>query len=278
MGGIKLRIHPLFLVFGVFLFFTGQGVSFIIYTLSALVHEIGHSITAGEIGYKLNRITLMPYGAIVSGDTDFFKPSDQLKIALSGPAVNLLIALIFVAFWWIFPESYAFTDQVVMANFSIALINFLPVFPLDGGRILYSLLAIKFSKKTARIVSRTIGIIFAGLPLCAFVLTCFHKINLSLLFFGLFVIFGVFDKRPENAYVKAYTVLSVEKLKKGVPVKKTAVDDGVTVKKMISLLDNQAVNELEVYSQGKKRATLSQERINGIIEKANLYDKIEKYC
>ena len=56
------------------------------------------------------------------------------------------------------------------------------------------------------------------------------------------------------------------------------IGNGVTVKKMISLLDNQAVNELEVYSQGKKRATLSQERINGIIEKANLYDKIEKYC
>ena len=129
MGGIKLNVHPLFFLFGFYYALTGKVFVFIIYTVTAVVHELGHSFAAAGAGYRLNRITLMPFGAVVRGDIDGLKFSDEIKIALAGPLLNLAIGLLFVAIWWIYPESYAFTDIVAEANFSLALVNFLPIFP-----------------------------------------------------------------------------------------------------------------------------------------------------
>ena len=88
MGGIKLSVHPLFFIFGLFYALTGRIFVFLIYTICAVAHEIGHSLVANSIGYKLNKIKLMPFGAVVSGNIDGLKLKDEIKIALAGPLVN----------------------------------------------------------------------------------------------------------------------------------------------------------------------------------------------
>ena len=92
MGGLRLYVHPLFLIFGAYYALTGKILIFIIYTLSAVVHELGHSFAAAGLGYRLNKITLMPFGAVASGDIDGLKLKDEIKIALAGPLINLAIA------------------------------------------------------------------------------------------------------------------------------------------------------------------------------------------
>ena len=79
----------------------GKTLIFVVYTLSALLHEIGHSIVAGNLGYTLNKITLMPFGAVVRGDIEGLRCVDQIKIAIAGPLLNLAIAFFFIATWWI---------------------------------------------------------------------------------------------------------------------------------------------------------------------------------
>ncbi|MBR1967859.1 MAG: hypothetical protein IKA11_00495 [Clostridia bacterium] len=277
MGGISLSVHPLFYIFGLYYALTGRIFVFVIYTITAVAHELGHSFSAAGAGYRLNKITLMPFGAVVSGNIDGLKFSDEIKIALSGPTLNLLIGMLFVATWWIYPESYAYTDVVAEANFAMALINFLPVFPLDGGRILSAYLSGKFGEKRAGKICGVIGGMVAGVLFALFILTLFYTVNVSLLFFSLFVIFGTFGKAKNNKYIKIYNSLTVEKLKRGMPFKKQALEKNASVKKMMSILDENAVNEIAVFDGERQIALLSQERIGKIIEKGNLYAKLAEY-
>ena len=277
MGGINLSVHPLFFAFGFYYALTGRIFIFIIYTLSAVVHELGHSLVATSSGYKLNKITLMPFGAVVSGNIDGLKLNDEIKIALAGPFVNLAIGLLFVASWWIYPESYAFTDVVAEANFSMALVNFLPIFPLDGGRVLSAVLAQNFGKKKSGIICKITGAVFSILLFCAFIITIFNTVNISLLFFSLFVLFGAFGKNKENRYIRIYSALGEEALKRGMPFKKHALYKTATVKKLMSIIDESAVNEVAIFNEDKQIKLLSPSKINQIIENGDLYAPIEKY-
>ena len=274
MGGINFSIHPLFFLFGLFYALTGKIFIFITYTISAIIHELGHSFVASSVGYKLNKITLMPFGAIISGNIDGLKASEQIKISLAGPFINLAIAILFVAIWWIYPESYAFTDIVAEANFSLALVNFLPIFPLDGGRVLSSILDEWLGRKKAFIISKIIGVIFSLMLLALFVVSIFHQINISLLFFSLFVLFGALNRNKENKYIRINSVLSNQRLKRGLVYKKQALHKSASVKKLISMLDEYAVNEIVVFDDGKPIKTLSQENINAIIEKGQIHSPI----
>lgn len=277
MGGLSLSVHPLFYIFGFYYALTGKIFIFIVYTITAVVHELGHSFTASGAGYRLNKITLMPFGAVVSGNIDGLKFGDEIKIAMSGPLLNLAIGLLFVAVWWIFPISYAFTDIVAEANFSMAFINLLPVFPLDGGRIVSAYLSGKIGEKRAKKICGIIGAITSLLLLASFIVTIFTSLNLSLLFFSMFVLCGSLGKAKDNKYVKVYTALTTERLKRGMPVKRQAIDKSASVKKMMSILDEHAVNEIAVYDGGKQIALLTQENIGLIIEKGNLYAKLSEY-
>jgi len=277
MGGIKFSVHPLFYLFGLYYALTGRILIFVIYTLSALVHELGHSFVSASVGYRLEKITLMPFGAVVTGNIEGLKPIDEFKIAIAGPLTNLAIGLLFVACWWIYPELYAYTDVAAEANFTLALVNFLPVFPLDGGRVLFASVANAKDKATAKKVCRIIGVIFATALFALFITSCFNTFNLSLLFFTLFVLFGAFDRGKENRYVKIYSAVTEEKLKRGLPFKKQAIDETVTVKKLASVLDPDAVNEIVVFSGGKEKTTLSQKRLENILGKADIYRPIKEY-
>lgn len=277
MGGIKLNVHPLFFLFGFYYALTGKVFVFVIYTVTAVVHELGHSFAAAGAGYRLNRITLMPFGAVVRGDIDGLKFSDEIKIALAGPLLNLAIGLLFVAIWWIYPISYAFTDVAAQANFSMAAINLLPVFPLDGGRVLCASLTGAFGKKKADRVCAVTGAAFSALLLALFVYSIFIEINLSILFFALFIIFGTFGKAKENKYIKLYTCASERRLLGGMRVIRHAVSKNTTVKKAMSLMDESFLNEIAVYDGDREIALLRQNEIRRIIEKGDLYAPIRVY-
>lgn len=277
MGGLSLSVHPLFFLFGFYYALTGRIFTFVIYTATAVIHELGHSFVASGAGYKLNKITLMPFGAVVSGDIDGLKFADEMKIAIAGPLINIGVGLFFVATWWLFPETYAFTDVVAEANFSMAIVNLLPIFPLDGGRVLWAGLADRIGSARASAVCKIIGGTFALSLFALFIVSFFYQINLSLLFFSLFVLFGAFGKAKENKYIKLYTALSSERLARGMPYKKQAIEKSATVKKLMSMLDENAVNELVVFSGEKEVTVLKQNRIGQIIESGDLYSPIAKY-
>ncbi len=276
MGGINFTVHPLFFIFGLYYALTGRIFVFVIYTLSAVAHELGHSLVASNCGYRLNKITLMPFGAVVSGNTDGLSVKDEIKIAISGPLINLGIALFFVALWWMFPTLYAFTDVVAEANFSLAIINFLPIFPLDGGRVLSASLSGAFGKNRAFLICKIIGVVFSLILFVLFVFSIFNTVNFSLLFFASFVLFGAIMKSKDNVYVKLFQSVNTDSLKRGMEIKKIALHKSATVKKLSSVLDPSYISEIVVYDE-RPLKTLSQEEIGEIILNGELYAPLERY-
>ena len=277
MGGINFSIHPLFFVLGFYYAATGQIFVFIIYTVVAVLHELGHSFVAAGAGYRLKKITLMPFGAVVSGKLDGMKLKDEIKIALAGPFINLAVGLLFVASWWIYPESYAFTDIAAEANFSMAIVNLLPIFPLDGGRILSASLSLLVGDDKAFFICRIIGVVFALLLTALFIISAFNQINLSLMFFAAFVLFGALSRHKENKYVKLYTAPEEDGLLRGMPYKNQALSINATVKKLMLCLDERAINEVVIFDGNKQVTTLTQRHIGEIVERADLYSPIKKY-
>ena len=277
MGGITLSVHPLFFAFGVYYALSGKIFLFLTVTVCAVLHELGHSFSAQRAGYRLNRITLMPFGAVVDGADDDIKPLDEIKIALAGPFINLAVGVFFVAVWWIFPETYPYTDVAVNTCFSLAFVNLIPAYPLDGGRILYATLRTKLSSNTAQKICKGVGLIFCVLLISLFVVASVKgQVNLSLLFFASFVVVGVFGKKNHGKYVKMFADFPLEKTKRGMLCKKQAIDESATLKKLLSLLDEDCFNEVIMLSNGKPKATLSQLQITKIIQKYPLYTKLSE--
>lgn len=274
---MKIKIHPLFISFGAYYAATGRITEFAVFTVTAIIHETGHSAIAGNLGYKLDKIILMPFGAVAKGDIDGLKLKDEIKIALAGPLVNLAIGLLFVAVWWVFPETYAFTDIAAYANFSMAAVNLIPAYPLDGGRALFAALAKKTGRARAEKISGVIGAAFATALAAGFAVTLFYSPNFSLLFFAAFVAVGAVSREKDNVYVKIYGGTTEKCLMRGMPVIRHALSQNATVKKMMSILDCTAINEIAVYDGEKRVAVLTQDDVRRIMEKGEIYDKLKKF-
>jgi stage IV sporulation protein FB len=277
MAGIKLKIHPLFFIFGLYYAIIGRVFIFLIYTITALIHEMGHLFQAEKLGYSMKNITLMPYGAVITGNIYGLKFKDETMLALGGPILNLIIALVFTAIWWVYPEIYAFTDVVVSANLTIALINFIPAYPLDGGRILFSVIAAKSGEKNAEKIVRGGGFLFFFILLGLFVYSCFTVFNISILLFAIFILAGLSYKHRENPYIRIFNI-SKNRLERGIQIKRYAVSVNTKIKKIISIIDADCYAEITVLDDfGNKKAVFSQNQLLKIVENADLYDEIEKF-
>ena len=185
IAGIGIYIHWSFLVLPLLIagsqLSAGSGVAVavqsVVFVLTifgcVVLHELGHALTARQFGIATHSITLLPIGGVANLDRIPRKPLHELLIALAGPAVNVAIAgvllLLLVASGMV---SIAFNTaaitnsfllQLLLANIVLVLFNMLPAFPMDGGRVLRSLLAtfMPFSKATNLAVIA--GQIMAGL-------------------------------------------------------------------------------------------------------------------
>lgn len=152
--------------------------------LCVVLHEFGHALTARYYGIKTYDIILLPIGGIARLQRLPEKPIQEFMVAIAGPLVNVAIALILLPYvLWIsndnaesaiellsrvmldFPEKLEFRDYFIPAlvfiNLGLCVFNLIPAFPMDGGRILRSLLAIPFSRLTATKIASYVGRILA---------------------------------------------------------------------------------------------------------------------
>ncbi|MBQ7948587.1 MAG: hypothetical protein IJ284_02385 [Clostridia bacterium] len=255
------RIHPLFLLVGIWYAFTGELFLFLLSALVAIQHECAHAFASAKLGYKLNKIILMPFGAIIDGDLRGITLKDEIFVAVCGPLCNLLTAAFFVALWWLVPTMYAFTDTACYSSLAIALVNLLPAYPLDGGRILKCVLTRSFLKNSpkegaaerkAERICRILTLFFALLLLLFFILLCAHKtVNVTLLVFAVFLAVGAFGNRDKDAVYGKMDFSCREALKRGVEIRRVAVLESCTVKEALRFLTNGGYLVLEVFDENE---------------------------
>lgn len=136
-----------------------------------LLHELGHSVVAQHFGVKVSHITLMPFGGVAWMEDIPEDPKVEGCIAIAGPAVNFVLALLAAPFMFLLaPSANAYSlapGDVVAAfiaiNLMLGTFNLIPAFPMDGGRLLRAFLGRKMdwlsaTEKAVR-VGKTLAII-----------------------------------------------------------------------------------------------------------------------
>ena len=181
--GIDIRVHltfPLILLWAAFQFgvLGGGGLSgalfgiIVILLLFGLVtlHELGHSFAALHYGVPVERIVLLPIGGVAQLRHMPDKPKQEFVIALAGPAVNVVLAIVLggVALLFGLPLGNPLSSGVTLSftavfsyiffyNVLLAVFNMIPAFPMDGGRVLRSLLAMRLDYGRATNIAVMLG-------------------------------------------------------------------------------------------------------------------------
>ena len=238
---------------------------------------MGHSVAAERLGYRLKSIMLMPFGALVSGEQELFSYSDEIKIAIAGPMVNILTALLFVALWWLVPEIYPYTDVAVFASVTLATVNLLPCYPLDGGRLVLAFLSRRIKRKTAVKIVKISGFVLFAALLCLFIISVFNTVNFSLLFFSLFVLVGNAGAGDKYAYVRIFAGVDMRAVAKGREIKKIAVLSTTEIKRLYKFAGANDVVDLCVFSAtGKIKLTLPADKVSKLLSEGKPYLSVEE--
>ncbi|WP_435412716.1 site-2 protease family protein [Psychroserpens mesophilus] len=231
--GIKIRIHWTFSFLIVWIIFdelqSGGNIQSIMFNLALVVavflcvvlHELGHALTAKQFGIQTSKITLLPIGGLASLDKLPESPKQELLVVVAGPLVNLVIALaLYVAipvqnyihlnFTEIMTSLMSFTLQnflfyLFIVNVGLVLFNCIPAFPLDGGRVLRALLALKMNRLKATQIAATIGQIIA-----VFLLLVGLLFNPFLIFIALFIFLGAYGENQMVQHLNFIKGHSVE--------------------------------------------------------------------
>lgn len=158
--GVPVRFHFTFWLIVVALIVFGargkqSGAALTLYILaifgSVLLHELGHAMVARRYGIRTLEIVMLPIGGVARLERQP-KAREELWVALAGPAVNLVIAgLIYAGLavtgerlapeTWLETSDRSLLPMIASANLVLALFNLLPAFPMDGGRVVRSLLS-----------------------------------------------------------------------------------------------------------------------------------------
>lgn len=202
MKRLKLKIHWSFFVLGLLMFVFGKFQIFLCAILTVLLHELGHSVVGRKLGYKLNLITLMPYGAMLSGKNSVLKTDDEIKIAFAGPVVNLILILTLLVIWWIFPSTISVTNDFMLCNLYTLCFNILPIYPLDGGRVMVALLSKKMPRVRALQKTKIVGYVITAFIFILFFVSFFFELNYMFGINALFLLIGLFGEDTAPYYQK----------------------------------------------------------------------------
>jgi Zn-dependent protease/CBS domain-containing protein len=210
--GIDVQVHwTFFLLLGFFAFASyqrsGSLTNALVTTLvivalfvCVVLHEFGHSLVAQRLGIEIQDITLLPIGGVARLKSLPTRPWDEVKIAIAGPLVNVVLAPIFFAVALLlgasplqpanilegggsFGQIFAYLGLI---NVGLVLFNLIPAFPMDGGRVLRGLLATRLGAVRATDISSAVGQFFA----LGFFLIGLLGGNILLALVAVFIFFG----------------------------------------------------------------------------------------
>ena len=263
---MKLKLHPLFVALGIASAIFGGFPVFIIYALTALLHECGHIFCAQRLGYTCEKISLMPYGASATCSTDGISARDEIKLALSGPAVNVFMAVAVAGLWWFYPVTYAYTDTVFAANAVMLVVNLLPAYPLDGGKATRCILSMLLPQKVARLTVRVLSVVVAA----ALVVVFFLWIkNITVIAFSLCLFVSAFERDVPMNRIS----FSVTKPRRGKEIKHVMLSENSTFKDALRHVDGSKYLIFQFYSDGILDE-ITEDELFDMMKDKTIYDKI----
>jgi Zn-dependent protease len=196
-----------------------DGIGFICALFTCVVlHEFGHALTGRKFGVKTAHITLLPFGGVAAMESIPKQPKQEILISLAGPAVNVVIAGLIYLYLEFMPVQlsqeqldkgeWPFLVQLLFVNIFLAAFNLIPAFPMDGGRILRGILALRLDNAGATLWASRVGKFFA----VAFIAYGLTSGNAMLVIIGVFIFIGAAGENRMVQFNSKVKQLSIENI------------------------------------------------------------------
>lgn len=168
---MEVKIDLKIILFALIFYFTGQIEIYCLCLIFALIHELGHVLVAQLLGNKLLKFKIMPLGFSIFLQTNIEDYNKKIKkgnmyvlknliISMAGPITNIIIFLV----TFFLPIESMLKEKIIYINAIIAIFNLIPMYPLDGSKILQNALKLfcknKESYKYTNIVANATLIVF----------------------------------------------------------------------------------------------------------------------
>jgi len=237
LAGIDVYMHATFLLLVAWIAFSSwsaersvpamiEGVLFLLVLFACvLLHELGHALAARKYGIPTRDITILPIGGLARLERMPEKPSQELWVALAGPLVNIVIAVVLFtglavtgslqSFEMLSLTEGNFFERLLLVNLSLVIFNLIPAFPMDGGRVVRALLASRLEYAQATRIAAALGQAIAFMMGVAGLFG-----NPSLLLIAVFIFIGA---GQEAGHVRMKSRLS------GVPVREAMLTEFITL-------------------------------------------------
>ena len=204
----------------------------LLFFVSILLHELGHSVVALKSGIAIRSITLFIFGGVARLERDPPDGRTELRMAAAGPAVSVALAGLFLGAGWLARPGgtvWAVTRYLALINVVVAAFNLVPAFPLDGGRLLRGVLWTSMGKARATRVAARAGTLFAYFLMASGVISMLRGAGVSGMWY---VLIGWFLK---DAAAGAYQSARVDEALRGVTAGDAMLKDVATLPAEISL-------------------------------------------
>lgn len=161
VAGVPIRLHWTFSLLILLVFLSSSGMSsraiedyiiwLVILFASVTLHELSHSVVAMRLGLKVHDIVLLPIGGVSEIEGMGTSPSTEGTVAIAGPLASIVLGAVFIGLAaatkaGVWPPNLSLTtgswlSRIGWLNLALAAFNLLPALPMDGGRVLRSLIA-----------------------------------------------------------------------------------------------------------------------------------------
>ncbi|MFF3023485.1 site-2 protease family protein [Gottfriedia sp. NPDC057948] len=196
----KISVHPLYLLIACIGILTANFWSVLFVSIIIFCHELGHAIAATSFNWRINKITLLPFGGVVDLDEHGNRPTyEEFIVTISGPIQHLTLYIIanFLFQMNLMPENLY--TLFINYNISILCFNLLPIWPLDGGKLIYQLFSLIFPFVKAHIYSLYSSFVF--LLLSSLLTIIIQPMNITIWVCLLFLIVSLWGEWKNRHFV-----------------------------------------------------------------------------
>lgn len=196
----KIHIHPLMWFVVALAVATARFVELSLLFLIIIVHELGHAAAASFFSWRLKRISLLPFGGVAEMDEHGNRPlKEEAIVTLVGPVQHLWLmgaAFLLFQFQWISGQLF---ETFIQYNLMVLIFNMLPIWPLDGGKLLF--LGLSLNSSFPQALKKTLKSSFIVICLFIAAILFTNPINLNVWVVLSFLIFSLYYEWKQRRYV-----------------------------------------------------------------------------
>ncbi len=251
--------------------YSGFAEEYLVAFLMIVLHEAAHIACASLLGCKVESVSFLPVGLHASVGTEQIDRLKRIMINSCGPALNLVLFILCELFIRCVNDPLPILHIIKTSNIYLAIFNILPVWPMDGSKILQDLLMVKTGLLSAARLVRGLSFVMASILIIIGVLSSFYSNwNFALVMVGIYILWSAKMEKTETSYANIRSVIyRRSKLKnKGIyPAREIVVLHSLCLWEAVSSMDFDRYHIIHVLDENFSiiRSFTEQEIIDGMI-------------